>query len=369
MVIHIDRLPLPPAWRQFWRWWQDQLKKSIPAGLRSWFIHDTHILIALPTEENVQAWHQEAGAITPLDSGLQSCGVESALRALRDRQSDQEVSFTLLLLPGQYLRREITLPLAAEENLRQVISFELDRQTPFSADQVYFTSQVLERLPSSRQLRVEFVLTPREFLDTRLARLHQANLKPSQVDAAVLEGHSPVPLGVDLLPPRWRTSESRWHRLLNWTLAGTLALLIGMGLTLPILTQDRILKALEKQVAQARRAAQATTALKQQVTELEQAARFGLIRKQSTPPLVQVLEDLAKRLPQDTWLSGFSYRNGELRIDGSSPAASKLIEMLEDSPFLQNTHFVSPVTQDHRTGLERFQISMTVGYEHNAALK
>lgn len=365
MAIHIDRLTLPPAWRQFWLWWQDQLKKSIPQGLRSWFIHHA-ILITLPTEENVQFWHWEEGAITPLGTDLKSCGAESALRFLRERQSDKEVSLTLLLLPGQYLRREINLPLAAEENLRQVIGFELDRQTPFSADQVYFTCQVLERLPGSRQLRVEFVLTPREFLDTRLARLHQANLKPSHVDVAVLEGQSPVPLGLDLLPPRWRSSESRWQRRLNWTLAGTLALLLGLGLALPILTQDRILKLLEKQLAQARRAAQTTTALKQQVTELEQEARFGLTRKQSTPPMIQVMEDLAKRLPQDTWLSGFSYRNGELRIDGSSPAASKLIEMLEDSPFLHNTHFVSPVTQDRRTGLERFQISMTVSYERDA---
>ncbi len=361
MAIHPDRLILPQVSRQFWRWWQDQLKKSIPVGLRSWFTHHTHILVALPTEENVQFWHWEAGAITPLGNDL-----NSALRSLRDRRSDKEVSFTLLLLPGQYLRREIKLPLAAEENLRQVIGFELDRQTPFSADQVYFTSRVLERLPDSRQLRVEFVLTPREFLDSRLARLHQANLKPRHVDVAVLEGQSPVPSGLDLLPPRWRTLESRWQRRLNWILAGTLALLIGLGLALPLFTQDRILKVFENQVTQARRAAQTTTALKQQVLELEQKARFGLTRKQATPPMIQVMEDLSRRLPQDTWLSGFSYRDGQLRIDGSSPAASKLIEMLEDSPFLHNTHFVSPVTQDRRTGLERFQISMNVGYERDA---
>ncbi len=374
MAIYTDRLILPPAWRQFWRWWQDQLLKSVPQGLRNWFTHRTHILVALPTEETVKFWHWEAhrgtgNTITPLESESQNGQLASALHYLRGLQSDSEVSLTLLLLPGQYLRKTISLPLAAEENLRQVISFELDRQTPFSADQVYFSSRVLERLPASRQLKVEIILTPREFLDTRLARLHQANLQPHQVDAALLEGQLPIPFGVDLLPPRWRPIESRWHQLLDWTLVGSLALLVGLGLALPILTQYRILNALENQVAQVRRAAQTTNALKQQVTALEQVARFGLTRKQSTPPMIQVMEDLAQRLPQDTWLTGFSYRNGELRIDGSSPGASKLIEILESSPFLQNTHFVSPITQDHHTGLERFQISMTVGYEHDATAK
>lgn len=363
MAIHLDRLTLPPAWRQFWHWWQDQLKRSIPPGLRNWFSHRTHILLTLPAEGSIQYWHWDPhgraeGIVTPL-----------ADFTWRHRQPGQEVSLTWLLLPSQYLRKTITLPLAAEENLRQVISFELDRQTPFSADQVYFTSRVVERLPEARRLKVELVLTPREFLDSQLTRLHQANLRPHRVDAAILDGQTPVPLGFDLLPPRWRPSESRWQRRLHWILASTLAVLISLGLVLPLLVQERMLNLLESQLAQARRAAQTTTALKQQVTVLEQEASFGLTRKRARPPMIQVMDELANRLPQDTWLTGFSYRDGELRIDGTSPAASKLIELLEASPFLHNTHFVSPVTQDRTTGLERFQISMSIGYERDAAPK
>ncbi|WP_460034059.1 PilN domain-containing protein [Methylothermus subterraneus] len=360
-------MALPPAWQRFWHWWQDQLSQAIPQQLRSWFSHRQPILIALPSEEELQAWQWEGrGQAVPLRPLAQPSGLEAMLSSLRARESAEEVSFTLVLLPGQYLRKTILLPSAVEENLRQVIAFELDRQTPFSADQVYFTSRIVERLPASRQLKVEIVLTPRAFLDAQLTRLHQANLKPHRVDAALLEGQTPVPLGLDLLPSRWRPRETRWQKRLDWSLAGVLAALLGLALALPLVMQHRILSALEAQVAQLRKAAQASSALQQQVTALEQAARFGITRKQATPPMIVAIEELAQRLPQDTWLTGFSYRNGELRIDGSSPNASKLIEILESSPIFQNTHFVSPVTQDRNTGLERFQISMTLGYERDA---
>ncbi|MCX8048578.1 MAG: PilN domain-containing protein [Methylohalobius sp.] len=363
MAIYLDRLTVPAWWSTFWRWWQDQLKQSIPQEWRDWFVRRTHILIAVPAEETVQFWQTAGDTLAPLTFESN----RNTLRALQ--QSDREVFFTLLLLPGQYLHKVIALPLAAEENLNQVIGFELDRQTPFSADQVYFTSRVLERNPPGRHLKVEVFLTPRELLDRLVIRLHQQGIQPGRVDAAVLHSSTPVPLAIDLLPPRWRPSENRFNCLLNRILTATLAVLLAAILALPILAQNQVLTRLESQVAQARRAAQATTALKQQVTDLEQTARFGLARKQAAPPMIQVIEDLAKRLPQDTWLTGFSYRAGELRIDGSSPSASKLIELLESSPLLHNTHFVSPVTQDRRTGLERFQISLNLGYEQNGAPK
>ncbi len=370
-ITTVDSLSLPPAWQRFWQWWQEQLKHFLPLEVRNWlFGQRTHLLIALPNEGELKAWQWEAHAqneqaATPLAAKGQELK-ERLFAIMRERQ---EVSLTLLLLPGQYLHKTLTLPSAAEENLRQVIAFELDRQTPFSPDQVYFASRVLERLPQSRQLKAEFVLTPREFLDTQLAGLHQAKLKPQRVEAALLRGQHPVPLEMDLLPQRWRLQESSWHLKLSWALSGLLTLLLVLTLALPLLTQYQILTTLNAQLEQVRKKAQATSALQQQVTALEQAARFGVTRKQSTPPMLAVMEDLAQRLPQDTWLTGLSYREGELRIEGVSPGASKLIEILEGSPFLHNTHFVSPVTQDRNTGLERFQVSMNVGYERDAAPK
>ena len=45
---------------------------------------------------------------------------------------------TVFCIPAErVLQRNLTLPVAAEDNLRQVLAFEMDRQTPFKADQIY----------------------------------------------------------------------------------------------------------------------------------------------------------------------------------------------------------------------------------------
>ena len=45
--------------------------------------------------------------------------------------------------------------MAAEENLTQVIAFELDRQTPFRADQVRYDFRIVKRDPVAKLLHVD----------------------------------------------------------------------------------------------------------------------------------------------------------------------------------------------------------------------
>ena len=69
---------------------------------------------------------------------------------------------------------------------------------------------------------------------------------------------------------------------------------------------------------------------------------------------------LSKLIKQDTWLTYLQLTDGRLQFQGQSPTASALIAVLEESPFFTNARFVSPVTQDVRSGLERFQITVDV---------
>ena len=62
----------------------------------------------------------------------------------------------------------------------------------------------------------------------------------------------------------------------------------------------------------------------------------------------------------------FKYANGRLQIQGISSSASALIAILEASQLFKNTSFVSPVTQDRTTGLERFQIATQLNGPDNA---
>src|SRR5690606_8485735 len=51
----------------------------------------------------------------------------------------------LLLPAGLGLRRRLALPAAAAERLRDVVGYEIERQTPFAADAVAFDAHLLDR--------------------------------------------------------------------------------------------------------------------------------------------------------------------------------------------------------------------------------
>ncbi|MGH8076333.1 MAG: hypothetical protein ACREPE_03265, partial [Lysobacter sp.] len=108
-----------------------------------------------------------------------------------------------LLLPASTsLRRRLLLPAAAAERLRDVVGFEIDRQTPFSADAVAFDARVVGIRDIDGQLDVELVAVPLTALDPQLVALGPLTTTLAGVDVAASGG---VPLGVNLLPQAQRS--------------------------------------------------------------------------------------------------------------------------------------------------------------------
>ena len=75
---------------------------------------------------------------------------------------------------------------------------------------------------------------------------------------------------------------------------------------------------------------------------------------------VTLLDELTRILPDDTWLFELKVAAQEVRIPGYAPTASALIGLIDKSPRLQGPRFRSSVTQDPRTGLERFNMSFRI---------
>jgi general secretion pathway protein L len=100
--------------------------------------------------------------------------------------------------------------------------------------------------------------------------------------------------------------------------------------------------------------------LRQDAEKLSREASFLTKRKRSEPAMVDVINELSRVIPNNTWLYGLQYKDRRLVIQGQSPSASSLIAVMEASPYLHNTSFVSPVTKDVSSGFERFQIASQV---------
>jgi general secretion pathway protein L len=83
----------------------------------------------------------------------------------------------------QTIVQQVLLPLAAQDNLQQVLDYEIERQLPFKRDEVYY-----DFLPAGKKgdkLCVYVFAIPKRSLDTLVALLESLGIKPSGVETSV----------------------------------------------------------------------------------------------------------------------------------------------------------------------------------------
>ena len=89
------------------------------------------------------------------------------------------------------------VPAAARERLRDVLGFEIERQTPFAPADVLYDGRLLQ-VRDDGQLQVELVVLPRAQFEATCARLGGAAQGLAGVDLVAANGQL---LGVNVLPP------------------------------------------------------------------------------------------------------------------------------------------------------------------------
>ncbi len=88
----------------------------------------------------------------------------------------------ILGLPrDQVVVREIELPLDVEENLDQVVQFQLERFEPGEEGRSYSDYVVVERNVEKTKLLVQAIMVPREYLEERLNLFRELNLYPAAI--------------------------------------------------------------------------------------------------------------------------------------------------------------------------------------------
>jgi Tfp pilus assembly protein PilN/Tfp pilus assembly PilM family ATPase len=156
-------------------------------------------------------------------------------------------------------------------------------------------------------------------------------------------------LPVELLPKKQKTN-------LKFTLGLTAAvLLLALGLVInKIVYNNTTLASLNHQLEE----------IKNQVGDLEkidlefnnlklEIDRLNAIRAKY-PIKVPILAELSRTLPPDTWLTSLKISKKQVEIKGYSSLASKLVPLLEQSPYFQETNFVGTILKESKG--EKFTI-------------
>lgn len=342
----------------FFRWWGRELAFVLPARVKSWLREDRGCFVLRPVDTGFDVtfvMQQQLSAPQPA-----SIGDAESFRQFRHQCSKADKAEIVLRLPAdKILSRTIHLPLAAVENLQQVVAFELDRYTPFAVDQVYFAA-VMQGKTEFDQIQVRLILTPKRYLDDQLALLQSWSVRADRVECDSSSDEAIADSEYDLLPAHYRQSRSWWQRSAHGMLWLFIGLLVVAVLCVPVWMESQAVDMIKQQIKSLDKQTRDVEAQQQEIDALRNETQKLIDIKQQTPSLVLVLNELSSLLNDDTWLTHFQYSEKHLQIQGQSPSASALISVLEESDFFSNVSFVSPLTQDKATGRERFQIGMDV---------
>ncbi len=164
------------------RWWRGELAALLPTSMHRVRGRRSQVLLLEIAESEVSASRRINGNREELarvprpraDAAGQlkvPTGEQSGFSALARSIDLNATTIVVRVPPEEVLKRTVTLPSAAGENLRQVLGFEMHRQTPFPADKVYFDYRPLEQRPGSARISVELSVTRREVVDQVLGLL------------------------------------------------------------------------------------------------------------------------------------------------------------------------------------------------------
>lgn len=348
--------------KQFWRWWRRELSFLVPEKIRRFVSEQRGFIVVRPEGQQLTLSYVHDGQAETLLT-LDRNARDFNLQSLYEQDARLAKAPVILRLTAQEaIQKELGLPAAAKENLKQVVAYELDRYTPFKADQVYFTVQPLDGVNEPGQLGVNLILTSRAVLDGWYEDLKALGLPPLVAD---YEGFAndleQLDDGYNLLPEHLRQKTPRIPRLITWVLAGVCALLLLAVIAMPVWFEYQTVNALEIKAASLEKEAKKVKALQAEIDAIIDETRQLITEKNAIPETLVMLNTLSTLIKDDTWLAYLQYQDGHLQIQGESPAASTLIAVLEASELFTNARFASPVTQDSVSKMERFQITVDVG--------
>jgi general secretion pathway protein L len=329
--------------------WRRQLGTCLPQTLRNLLLGRDQRLLVSPQGGEARIDLAEDDVRRPLgDLPLVGGGT---LPQSPGRLAGQHQRTVILLPADQVLQRSLSFPPQVRENLQQVIRYEVDRLSPFQAEQVFFDVRLSGTSRRGDRILVELALCRRDRVEPWLRRLRQTG---SPVDQVTWEDAWPK---ANLLPPGERPRRGTGGWRLTFALL-LLALALGAAaLITPLWQRGQVLDALQKELGRVRDEAQAVDKARTDLERARQGSVAVLQRKAEQPRMIDLLRELTVRLPDGTWIQNLNLDKGEVQLRGESTQATALIALLEKSDGVRGVSFASPVTQVAQTGAERFNIT------------
>ncbi len=343
---------------QFWVWWKDELASTIPLSFRHILFNAKKLVLEI-NGDNVDIYRtighkrNTVGVLPLVDLITHQNG-----KVIREPSATEKI---LCLPQNLVLEKNVTFPSATEENLREVLSYEMDRLTPFTADQVYYDYYVISRDKKNNTIELKLVVVPKDRVSPLINQLQSTGFQPHVVTVKNLATGEHFP--INLLPSEKRAKKMNALRLVNYSLGILLVLLFVISVVFPIWNKMQFIKLLEPELSAYSQKSMETTKLREQVEIAKDEALFLGEKKKASILTLEILDELTQIVPDDTWINQLEIKDNELNIHGESISSAALLPLIEASKLFSNAQFRSPVTQNRQSNTERFHLSATIKQE------
>lgn len=353
---------------RFLVWWGGELRACLPQSFAS-FLFGARRRLEVDVTNTELRFHRcsngQREEMCSVSRTERSGAADAQLsRALRRELRRVNGKVTVRLSSARVLRPRIVLPVEAAENLSEAIAFEMDRHTPFERDDVQFDFRVVDSDPELQRIEVDLEVARRDQINAAVTLLRGLGM-------TVIRVTGPVPpdgrdLGLNLVPETVSGGSGRLMLRLRLAAVSIASISVVLALGAWIDRQERILAQSEAKLAEMRASASAGAVARARANELDRLSRAVIDKRLARPAMIEILDDITRRLSDEHWLLTYSVRGDTIKMSGYSRDPSGLLHALEGSAYLTNASFAAPVTTDPRNGIDRFSVTAKAGWAEAA---
>ena len=314
---------------------------------------------------------------------------------------------TTLSIPKEWaVIRRADFPSSVKDNLPEVISFELDRITPFKTDEALYDFRLLG--VEEERLTVLIVAAKSELLSGYLDALEENGVVVKRVtenrvsvagekisDPSVVEmltsgfdmpvtlldqgsiynnfkdekGEFPAsaigggmgsfhPGGLNLIDKGLGKRGSKAPKIVTLALLILVILVWGLNMISPLKIAEKRGVEIDRQIAIRKIEVHRVMKLKKEAETLEEEISNINRFKDDSPVALNILKEITVTLPDSAWLTRLKIKGTNVDIQGNAESSAQLLPKLESSNYLKKVEFISPTLRDQRLKADRFNIKM-----------
>jgi general secretion pathway protein L len=334
--------------RDVLRGWRHEL--GLVAAEHAFWRTDPDSTIVEFAADGVVVRRGNAGGETELARLLDTQGL--ALAAARAGTGPFARDIVLRLPQAEVLRATVWLPRANASTLRQALHFELERLSPVEPGQLYFDFIEVGRDKATNRAELALRIVRRTVVDDAVRAVHAAGLMIASVaftgDARAADWRQ---FPVDK-PAFYRLQWRKW----NLAFLGGLALVLALMALMAWYGRNADAQdMLTDQIATAQRRAAVVNHIEDDIARTN--ARIGFLARQKQAPMtVSILAELARILPDGTWIDEVETGGGKVHIRGFSHGAADLIGVIDRSAFFAHAQFGAPLIRNPTGNVEQFDL-------------